>query len=361
VNDDCLKLTVYFGERERQGESLVSDVVLDLFERHQVAVSVLMRGVEGFGIKHQLRSDRLLTLSEDLPLVVVAVDERSAIEHLLPEARAIVSSGTFTLERARLLREQVGPIELSEDLHDATKLTIYCGRTDTVDGRPAHLAVVDRLRARGIAGATVLLGLDGTFHGQRERARFFSRNQNVPLMIISVGEGHQIAQALPELSAILPRPIMTLERIRLCMVDGTFRAAPEAVPARDEDDREMFQKLMVYSGEQARYEGHALHTQLIRSLRSSRVAGATALRGMWGYSHDGPAHGDRFWSLRRHVPIVTVTVDRAARTEETFEIVRRITAGSGVVTSELVPAFHSASPNADNGGLALARRLLGPR
>jgi PII-like signaling protein len=206
----------------------------------------------------------------------------------------------------------------------------------------------------------VLLGLDGTFHGERERARFFSRNQNVPLMIISVGQGHQIAQVLPELSAILPRPIMTLERIRLCMVDGTFHAAPEAVPARDEDDREMFQKLMVYSGEQARYEGHALHTQLIRSLRSSRVAGATALRGIWGYSHDRPPHGDRFWSLRRHVPIVTVTVDRAARTEETFEIVRRITAGSGVVTSELVPAFHVAAPNAGNGGLALARRLHGP-
>ena len=99
---------------------------------------------------------------------------------------------------------------------------------------------------------------------------------------------------------------------------------------------------MVYSGEQTRYEGHAQHVQLIRSLRASRVAGATALRGIWGYSHDGPPHGDRFWSLRRHVPIVTVTVDRAARTEETFEIVRRITASSGVVTSELVPAFHPA-------------------
>ena len=228
MNDDCLKLTIYFGERERQEHSLVSDLVLDLFARHRVAVSVLMRGVEGFGLKHQLHTDRLLTLSEDLPLVGVAVDERSSIERLLPEARAIISSGTFTLERARLLREQVGPVELPEDLHDATKLTIYCGRTDTVEGRPAYLAVVDRLRAHGIAGATVLLGVDGTFHGQRERARFFSRNQNVPLMIISVGQGHQIAQVLPELSAILPRPIMTLERIRLCMVDGTFRAAPEA-------------------------------------------------------------------------------------------------------------------------------------
>ena len=40
--------------------------------------SVLLRAVEGFGIKHTLRTQRFLTLSEDLPLVAVAVDERTA-------------------------------------------------------------------------------------------------------------------------------------------------------------------------------------------------------------------------------------------------------------------------------------------
>ena len=35
-----------------------------------------MRGVAGFGVKHHLHTDRLLTLSEDLPIVSVAVDTR---------------------------------------------------------------------------------------------------------------------------------------------------------------------------------------------------------------------------------------------------------------------------------------------
>lgn len=42
--------------------------------------------------------------------------------------------------------------------------------------------------------------------------RFFGRNANVPLMIIAVGDGHRIADALPDLGAMLPGPLMTLER-----------------------------------------------------------------------------------------------------------------------------------------------------
>ena len=71
-----MKLTVYFGERDRFNGHLTSDVLLDLFERHEVQAAVLVRATEGFGIKHQLHTQRMLTLSEDLPLVAVAVDTR---------------------------------------------------------------------------------------------------------------------------------------------------------------------------------------------------------------------------------------------------------------------------------------------
>ena len=75
MNDDCLKLTAYFGERDRAEGRFLADAMLDLCGRREIATSVLMRGIEGFGLKHHLRTDRLLTLSEDLPLVAVAVDD----------------------------------------------------------------------------------------------------------------------------------------------------------------------------------------------------------------------------------------------------------------------------------------------
>ena len=70
------KLTSYFGERQRSGGAFVADALLELYGRHEIAASILLRGTEGFGLKHHLRTDRSLSLSEDLPLVAVAVDTR---------------------------------------------------------------------------------------------------------------------------------------------------------------------------------------------------------------------------------------------------------------------------------------------
>src|SRR5205823_12466198 len=103
MDADCLKLTVYFGERDRSDGRFLADALIDVFERHEVRVSALFRGVEGFGIKHRLQTARLLTLSEDLPIVAVAVDTRARIEALLPEVEDASRHGLITLERARLL------------------------------------------------------------------------------------------------------------------------------------------------------------------------------------------------------------------------------------------------------------------
>ncbi len=69
-----------------------------------------------------------------------------------------------------------------------TKLTVYLGRGERATRVPAYVAVCDLLRRRGIAGATALVGVDGTRHGQRQRAAFFGRNAGTPMMVVAVGE-----------------------------------------------------------------------------------------------------------------------------------------------------------------------------
>ncbi len=356
MNNDCLKLTTYFGERHRTGDQFVADALLDLYGRKEVEVSVMLRGAEGFGLKHRLRSDRSLTLSEDLPLVSVAVDTRPRIEQLLDEVIAIKRHGLVTLERARMLTGEVGAIALPEELHEATKLTIYVGRQEQVSGSPAFVAVCDLLHRRGIAGATVLLGVDGTAHGVRQRARFFGRNAEVPLMIIAVGSGEQIARTLPEVGVLLPRPLLTLERVRVCKRDGQLLAPPTSMPAADEQGLAVWQKLMVYASEQARHGRTPLHVALMRRLRESGASGATCLRGTWGFHGDHSPHGDRLLQLRRHVPVVTIIVDTPERIAKSFEIVDELTGEAGLVTSEMVPAMASLSDGrSQRGGLRLAR------
>jgi PII-like signaling protein len=312
VNEDCLKLTAYFGERDRVGGRFLADALIDIYARHELQTSLVLRAVEGFGAKHHRRTDRLLSLSEDLPLASAAVDTRERIEAAHAEVTALGFEGLVTLERARLLSGEIAPVELAEP----TKLTVYLGRR----ARPGYKAVVAFLHARGVEGATVLLGVDGTAHGARERATFFGRNQDVPVMIVAVGDGARIASLLPELGTMLERPLITLERVQICKREGRRVATPEGR-----------NKLMVYGGA-------PLAGELVRRLRRAGAAGATSLRGIWGYHGDHAPHGDSLWQLRRHVPVVTVLVDTPERTARWFAIVDDLTAESGLVTSEIVPS-----------------------
>ncbi len=355
MNDDCLKLTTYFGERQRTEHQLLADALLDLYGARQVASSILLRGAEGFGRRHHLRTDRLLTLSEDLPIAAIAVDTRPRIEALLDDVLAIKRRGLATLERARLLTGEIAPDALPEQLHEATKLTIYLGRQERVDRTPAFAAVCDLLQRRGIAGATALLGVDGTVRGRRERAGFFSRNAEVPMMVIAVGAGERIARALPELERLLERPSITLERVRVCKRDGELLKRPHALPGSDEHGMALWQKLTVYTSESARRDGHPIHRAIVRRLRESGAAGATALRGIWGFHGDHAPHGDRLLALGRHVPVVTVVVDTPERIASSFEIVDELTREHGLVTSEMVPAMAAVDGEQRHGGLRLAR------
>lgn len=309
MNEDCLKLTAYFGERDRAHDRWLADAFIDIYARHELETSLVMRGVEGFGAKQHLHTDRLLTLSEDLPLVSVAVDTRERIEAALPAVQALEFDGLVTLERARLLTGRIGPVALE----GPTKLTVYVGRHEG-----AHEAVVALLQRHGVAGATVLLGVDGTAHGERRRARFFGANAQVPLMIVSVGDGARIAAALPELGALLERPLVTLEGVQIYKRDGERLGTP--------DGRN---KLMVYGSA-------ALADTLVRRLRRAGAAGATCLRAAWGYHGDHAPHGDSFWQLQRRAGVVTVIVDTPERMPDWFAIADELTAGTGLVTGEIV-------------------------
>jgi PII-like signaling protein len=373
VSQEGLKLSTYFGERSRVKGMLLADELLDIHARHEIRSSILLRGIQGFGAKHRLRSDRLLTLSEDLPLVCVAVDGREQIERLLADVGSIGHEGLMTLERARLdgsrpsvKQPAVGSdaalentIDSGPHSHDPTraahshdptraahshdptraaKLTVYMGRHERINGSPTFATVCQTLHDHGVAGATVLLGVDGTQHGARKRARFFARNQDVPLMVISVGDRRRIDAAVDDLRRVVDEPLFTLEGVRVCKRDGLLLEGPHDGAADGEHDMETRQKLTIVISEAALHERRSVYAELVRRLRRANAAGATSLRGIWGFHGDHPPHGDRLLSIRRHVPVVTEVIDTPSRIAALFAIVDELTREHGLVTSELVPA-----------------------
>ena len=210
-----------------------------------------MRGTTGFGAKQHLRTDRLLTLSEDLPLVAVGVDAPRAGRGGAARRRRRWPSTASSRSSARGAA--------SADLTPAPpKLTVYMGRA-----RAATTRWSAALHRHGVAGATVLLGVDGTAHGERRRARFLGRNAGVPLMVVSVGEAAALAAALPEIAGCSSGRSSPGSACACASATAWRSTTPE--PA----EGDAWQKLMVYA------QPPGSICELVRWLRAAGAAGAT--------------------------------------------------------------------------------------
>ncbi len=334
MSEAAIKLTSYFSERDRSGDRFQADALFDVYERHMLRTSVLLRGAGGFGERHRMATDSLLTLSEDLPAVSVAVDTAERIERALPDVLAATQHGLVSLERARLWAGDGAAFEAA----DALKVTVYGGRGVRSVGAAGYVAAIDVLREAGVAGASVLLAVDGTLHGERRRAQFFARNGSVPLMLLAVGEGAAFARAMAEVCALVSDAVVTIERIQVCKMEGVTRAAPVAIAGSDASGLPVWQKLMIHASELATVDGHPLHRALVARLWEAGAAGVTVLRGVRGFYGGREVLADRVLSLRRDVPVHVVLVERPERVQQLWPLIDELTAGAGMVTSELVPA-----------------------
>jgi len=353
VDEEIVIATSYFRERHRVGAESSGGALIDLYARGPVTASVLLRGVVGYGSGQPAGAGHALRLLEDPPLTAVALDTAPRIDALLEQAAAIAQPRLITLERARLLSDEIEQLRLSEFLPEATRLTIYCGQADRVYDVPAFEAACELLYRRGVAGATVLSGIDGTTGGRRQRAHFLRHGANTPLMVVAVGSGTRIGMMLPELGALFRHPLMTVANVQLCKRDGQFISRPETLPAADAAAQSAAMtpllKLTVYTSEAVRHDGRPAYRAIISRLRSAGVSGATAHRGTWGFHGEHAPHGDHFPRHGHHVPVVTTVIDRADRIGVAFDVIDALTPGRGLVTAETVLTPRPAEVRADQG------------
>ncbi|MGI9164559.1 MAG: DUF190 domain-containing protein [Mycobacterium sp.] len=350
---EYLKLTTYFGERRRTGGQFLGEAILDLLAERRVAHSVLLRGVTGFGGRHRFRSDASLTLSEDPPVTIAALDSAEVMTGVADEVIALMPRGLITLERSRLIISAATDFTVSHD--DEIRLTIPLDRNRRIDGTPAFAAACELLSHHGFAGATTFLGVDGTADGVRRRARFFSRNLDIPLMVVAVGTVEQTRAALPELRALLGGALFTTERARVCKRDGSLLRRPGALPKVDAGGRPLWQKLTVQTSEDTRRNGIPIHRILVRKLlKSGSARGATVLRGVFGFTGDQKPRGDRVFQCGRQVPVSTVVIDSPENVARIFDIIDTATTETGLVTCETVPALLALDGTEHGGVLELA-------
>jgi len=94
----ALRLRVYMGERARSGGHPLHEAIVHKAREIGLAGATVFRAAIGYGHSSRLRTSKILSLSEDLPLVVEIVDSEAKIQAFLPELDGMSINGLITLD-----------------------------------------------------------------------------------------------------------------------------------------------------------------------------------------------------------------------------------------------------------------------
>jgi PII-like signaling protein len=104
---------------------------------------------------------------------------------------------------------------------EGTLLRIFIGESDRWQGRPLYEAIVERVRERGLAGATVVRGIEGFGATSRiHTTRILRLSTDLPVVIEIVDEPERIEEILPALDEMVGDGLITLERVRVITYRG---------------------------------------------------------------------------------------------------------------------------------------------
>lgn len=99
---------------------------------------------------------------------------------------------------------------------ERTLMRIHIGERDKYKGKPLFQAIVDLLRQREFAGATVLRAIMGFGASARVRSdRIEVLSLDLPIIVEVVDTEERIQTILPELDAMIDGGLVTLERARV--------------------------------------------------------------------------------------------------------------------------------------------------
>ncbi len=101
-------MRIHIGESDKwQGKSLYQALV-ELFRREKFSGVTVLRGVGGFGSTSIYHTDKILRLSQDLPIVLEVVEYPERIEAILPRLDEMIGGGLITLEKVRVILYRSG-------------------------------------------------------------------------------------------------------------------------------------------------------------------------------------------------------------------------------------------------------------
>lgn len=99
---------------------------------------------------------------------------------------------------------------------------VFVGESDHWHGKPLYQAIVERLRQEGLAGATVVRGIEGFgATSVLHTTRILQLSTDLPVLIEIVDSESQIERILPVLDEMVGDGLVTLEKVHIIAYRGS--------------------------------------------------------------------------------------------------------------------------------------------
>ena len=99
----ALLVRMYLGDSDTAHGRPLYHVIVEFLRDHGVAGATVIHGIEGFGARARIHTDRILRLSDDLPVLIEVVDEEARLRELLPQLDSMIADGLITVERVEVI------------------------------------------------------------------------------------------------------------------------------------------------------------------------------------------------------------------------------------------------------------------
>ena len=96
-------MRIHIGESDKWEGRPLYQAMIELFRREGFSGVTVLRGVGGYGSASRYHTDKILRLSQDLPIVIEVVEYTERIEAILPRLDEMIGGGLITLEKVHVI------------------------------------------------------------------------------------------------------------------------------------------------------------------------------------------------------------------------------------------------------------------